>query len=146
MAETDPFELVRFLKAQYPVFDTVLAELRQGDKRTHWMWFIFPQIQGLGLSSTAKLYAIASLAEAIAYLEHPVLGPRLRECVRLVNAVEGRSAERIFGGIDATKLRSCLTLFKEAAPDEPLFQAALQKYYDGKSDPQTLKLLGRTAG
>ncbi|MDB5857752.1 MAG: hypothetical protein JWQ76_1441 [Ramlibacter sp.] len=137
----DAFDLQRFVTAQAPVMDAVLAELGAGRKRSHWMWFVFPQLRGLGLSSTAQHYGIASLAEARAYLAHPVLGPRLRACCALVLGVQGRSANEILGSPDDLKLRSCLTLFGLAAPDEPVFGQALQKYYGGVRDPKTVALL-----
>ena len=137
----DPFDLQRFAQAQAPVFETVLAELGAGRKRSHWMWFVFPQLRGLGLSSMAEHYGIASLDEARAYLAHPVLGPRLRECCALVQRVAGRSANQILGSPDDLKFRSCLTLFARAAPDEPLFAQALEKYYGGQADPRTLARL-----
>jgi uncharacterized protein (DUF1810 family) len=115
----------------------VRAELAAGRKRTHWMWFVFPQLRGLGLSSMAQHYGIASLDEARAYLAHPVLGTRLRECCALVLAVEGRSAQEIMGSPDDMKLRSCATLFALAAPDEPLFTQVLDKFYGGEPDPRT---------
>jgi len=141
MPASDPFHLRRFVDAQDPVYAAVCSELRAGDKRSHWMWFIFPQIAGLGFSSTAKHYAISGLAEAKAYLSHPILGPRLLECCRLVTDVEGRSAEQIFGYPDYLKFRSSLTLFAAAAPDPQPFQAALEKYFEGKADPATLERL-----
>ena len=137
----DPFHLERFVEAQAPIYARALAELRAGDKRSHWMWFVFPQLAGLGLSPTAQRYAIGSLEEARAYLAHPLLGPRLRECAAAVNAVEGRSAHRIFGSPDDLKFRSSMTLFREAAPDEPAFRAALDRYFAGEADPRTLELL-----
>jgi uncharacterized protein (DUF1810 family) len=137
----DPFRLQRFVDAQAPVHATALAELRAGAKRTHWMWFVFPQIAGLGLSSTAQFYAIASLEEARAYLAHPVLGPRLREATGAVNAVTGRTAHEIFGSPDDLKFRSSMTLFRAAA-QEPVFQAALDRYFAGAPDPRTLAILG----
>jgi uncharacterized protein (DUF1810 family) len=136
-----PFRLERFLEAQKPVYAEVLDELRAGRKSSHWMWFIFPQIQGLGHSSTARYYAIGSLAEAAAYLAHPVLGPRLRECTRLANAVEGRSASRIFGFPDDLKFRSSMTLFARASQDNAEFLEALEKYFGGEPDPATLSRL-----
>jgi len=139
----DRFRLQRFVDAQAPIYATVLAELRAGAKRTHWMWFVFPQIAGLGLSPTAQLYAISSLDEARAYLAHPVLGPRLREATAAVNAVAGRTAHDIFGSPDELKFRSSMTLFAAAAPQEPAFQAALDRYFGGQPDPRTLELLGR---
>jgi len=138
---SDPYDLARFIAAQAPVYEAVRAELMAGRKQSHWMWFIFPQIAGLGTSPTAVRYAITSLAEAKAYLAHPILGPRLRECVGLVLTVENRGAPQIFGSIDAVKLRSCLTLFEAAAPDEPAFGLALAKYFDGERDPATLAKL-----
>lgn len=134
-------ELQRFVDAQAPVYDTVLNELRAGRKRSHWMWFVFPQLRGLGSSPTAQHYGIASLAEARAYLDHPVLGPRLRECVAVVNAVEGRSAEQIFGWPDNLKLRSSVTLFARATDDNHDLLALLDKYYDGEPDPLTVRRL-----
>jgi uncharacterized protein (DUF1810 family) len=136
----DPFDLQRFATAQAPVLDAVLAELAAGRKRSHWMWFVFPQLRGLGTSSMAQHYGITSLDEARAYLAHPVLGPRLRECCALVLQVEGRSANEIFGSPDDMKFRSCVTLFGLAAPDEPLFGQALDQYYGGVPDPRTLAL------
>ena len=141
----DPFDLERFVQAQQAVYAAVCAELRGGLKRSHWMWFIFPQIQGLGSSSMATLYAISSRAEAAAYLAHPLLGPRLRECTRLVNEVAGRSIEEIFGYPDDLKFRSCLTLFERASPQEQLFSEALRKYCRGKPDLRTLELLRSSA-
>ena len=137
----DPFNLRRFVDAQRPVIDRVLAELRAGQKRSHWMWYIFPQISGLGSSPMAQKFAISSPAEASAYLDHPVLGPRLRECAELVNAIEGRTIEEIFGYPDHLKFHSSMTLFARAAPDEPAFQTALQKFFAGKLDPLTLDRL-----
>lgn len=135
-------DLQRFVDAQDRVYDNVLDELRAGRKRSHWMWFVFPQIRGLGSSPTAQHYGIASLEEARAYLNHPVLGPRLRECVALVNAVEGRSAEQVFGWPDDLKLRSSVTLFAHATDDNGDFLALLDKYYGGEQDPLTLERLG----
>ncbi|MGB7542018.1 MAG: DUF1810 domain-containing protein [Burkholderiales bacterium] len=130
----DPHDLQRFVDAQAPVFEQVCAELREGRKRSHWMWFVFPQIKGLGHSETARRFAISSREEAEAYLQHPVLGPRLRECTRLVNLVEGRSIEQIFGHPDDVKFRSSMTLFAHVASGNPVFQEALQKYFGGKRD------------
>lgn len=135
-------DLTRFVDAQARVYDTVLEELRAGRKRSHWMWFVFPQLRGLGSSPTADRYGIYSLQEARAYLDHAVLGPRLRECVALVNAVEGRSAEQIFGWPDDLKLRSSVTLFAHATHDNQDFLALLDKYYGGEQDPLTLARLG----
>jgi uncharacterized protein (DUF1810 family) len=138
---TDPFDLQRFVDAQSGVYDTVAAELRDGRKRSHWIWFIFPQLTGLGRSPTAEKYAISSLAEAEAYLRHEVLGPRLRECTRLVNRVEGRSVDEIFGWPDNLKVRSSMTLFAQATPDNGDFVALLNKYYAGEEDSATLERL-----
>jgi uncharacterized protein (DUF1810 family) len=132
--------LDRFVSAQAGVYADALAELDQGRKRTHWMWFVFPQIAGLGLSPTARRYAITSLDEARAYLAHPVLGPRLEESARAVLAIDGKSAEDIFGYPDDLKLRSSMTLFARAADDPGVFQAVLDRYYDGP-DPMTLDLI-----
>jgi uncharacterized protein (DUF1810 family) len=131
-----------FLTAQAPVYDTVLAELRAGEKRAHWMWFIFPQLRALGRSATAQKFGIEDLDDARAYLAHPVLGPRLRDCTALVLAVEDRTAHDIFGSPDNLKFRSSLTLFAQAGGG-PLFTDALARYYEGKHDPLTLNLLGR---
>ena len=137
----DLYNLQRFLDAQAPVFDEVRAELSTGQKTSHWMWFIFPQIQGLGRSYTSQKFAITSLTEAKAYLEHELLGPRLRQCTALVNAVEGRSAYEIFDSPDDMKFRSCMTLFARATVDNALFEQALQKYFEGRHDRRTLDLL-----
>lgn len=136
------FDLERFVDAQNPVIEEVLLELRRGEKRTHWMWFVFPQMKGLGASAMAQRFAISSQAEAEAYLAHPVLGPRLVHCTELVNAVEGRSAERIFGPVDATKFRSSMTLFRDVAPAPGVFDEALKKYFGGEPDTRTVELLG----
>jgi uncharacterized protein (DUF1810 family) len=135
-------DLERFVQAQDSggTYQRAVAELRSGRKTTHWMWFIFPQIAGLGRSATAQAYAISDLAEAQAYLAHPILGPRLIECAEIVAAQQGRSAEQIFGGIDAIKLRSSMTLFAHAAPDQTIFQQVIDQYYDGQ-DPQTVRRL-----
>ena len=137
---TDDYNLHRFLDAQDQVYETVLGELRTGKKSSHWMWFIFPQITGLGRSELAQTFAIASLDEVRAYLQHPVLGLRLRECTQLVINVEGRNAEEIFGYPDHLKFRSCLTLFMTATTDNKVFNDALLKYFDGKPDTLTLDL------
>ncbi len=131
----DPFNLERFVDAQAPVYDEVCRELKAGRKQSHWMWFIFPQIAGLGQSPISIRFAIASLDEAKAYLAHPILGARLRECARLILDVEGRTAREIFGSIDEMKLRSSMTLFARAAPDGDLFQRCLDKYFAGSPDP-----------
>ena len=137
----DPYNLQRFVDAQARVYESVRTELRQGSKRSHWMWFIFPQIAGLGRSAMSTRYAISSLTEAEAYLKHPILGPRLRECTRLVVLVKDRSAYEILGSPDDMKFHSCLTLFACAAPEDQLFRDALEKYYDGAEDPATLAKL-----
>ena len=133
------YDLERFVDAQneHGTYDHAVDELRRGRKTSHWMWFIFPQIAGLGHSATSRRYAISSLEEARAYLEHPVLGPRLRECAGLVAQTRGQRAEQIFGGIDAQKLQSSMTLFMRAAPDEPLFQQVLDQYFGGRADAAT---------
>ncbi|MDT8759996.1 DUF1810 domain-containing protein [Sphingomonas psychrotolerans] len=135
-------QLERFVEAQQDVYQQALAELRDGRKRSHWMWFVFPQIAGLGRSETARYYAIADIAEARAYLAHPLLGPRLGEAVDAVLAHAGRiSAEALFGGIDAIKLRSSMTLFEAAAPNERRFAAVLDRLYGGARDSETLQRL-----
>ena len=137
----DPHNLQRFVEAQNPVFAQVCAELRQGRKRGHWMWFIFPQLQGLGYSSTARYYAISSIDEAKAYLSHPVLGPRLLECCRLVILIERRPIQEIFGYPDFLKFRSSLTLFARATSENRLFTIALEKYFEGEQDASTVERL-----
>jgi len=135
---SDPFRLHRFLDGQAVPYASVVAELRAGRKRTHWMWFIFPQIAGLGSSEASIHYAIASLDEARAYADHPILGERLRECAGLVLAVEGRTAPQIFGVVDEMKFRSSMTLFALATPEESVFAACLAKYFGGERDAATL--------
>jgi uncharacterized protein (DUF1810 family) len=137
----DPHDLDRFLQAQAPVYEQVLAELRAGCKRSHWMWFVFPQLAGLGHSAMARRYAIGSLQEACAYLAHPVLGARLRQCSELVLALQDRSIHEIFGSPDDLKFRSSMTLFTRADPAESVFQQCLVKYFGGQGDPKTLALL-----
>ena len=136
-------DLERFVAAQDAggTYEAALAELRAGRKTSHWMWFVFPQIAGLGQSATARRYAISSLSEARAYLEHPVLGPRLLEATRAVDALTGRTAPEVFGETDAMKLRSSMTLFAHAAPDEPLFQRVLDRWYGGARDEATQQRL-----
>ena len=134
---TDPFDLQRFVTAQNPVYEEVCAELRNGRKQGHWMWFIFPQLRGLGHSRMATRFGIASRQEAEAYLDHRVLGPRLRECARLVNAVEGRSISHVLGYPDDLKLRFSMTLFAMVASDNQVFKDALDKYFGGEPDPLT---------
>jgi uncharacterized protein (DUF1810 family) len=131
-------DLERFVVAQDPIYDRVVAELRAGRKRTHWMWFVFPQIAGLGRSPASVRYALDSLDEARAYLDHPVLGARLRECTQIVADHSGLTAFDIFGGIDALKLHSSMTLFAHAAPDDPLFKTVLDRCFDAQADPNTL--------
>lgn len=138
---SDPFNLARFVSAQEKVYPTVLAELRNGEKRTHWMWYIFPQIAGLGHSPTAQYYAIQSRAEAEHYLAHPILGSRLRECTAAMLAITGRSAWEIFGSPDDLKLRSCMTLFAAVAEPGSLFTQVLDAYFQGAADQQTLRRL-----
>jgi uncharacterized protein (DUF1810 family) len=130
-------DLERFVREQDRDYDHVLAELRRGRKTSHWIWFIFPQIAGLGRSAMSQHFAIASLDEARAYLAHPILGARLRECVGIVLAVKGRSADEVFGALDAMKVRSSMTLFHRAAPDEPEFEQVLDRFYGGVPDPAT---------
>jgi len=142
----DPFDLQRFVDAQDLVIDEVCNELRAGRKRSHWMWFVFPQLAGLGHSAMAQRYAIASLAEARAYLAHALLGPRLRDCSALVLAVEGRSVHQIFGAPDDLKFWSSMTLFDAADPSEPVFRDCLGKYFGGRSDPGTLSRLQGSVG
>jgi uncharacterized protein (DUF1810 family) len=137
----DPHGLERFVQAQAPVYAQALAELRAGRKRSHWMWFVFPQIAGLGSSEMTQRYAIASLHEARAYLAHPVLGERLRECANAMLAVDGRSAHEILGSPDDLKFHSSMTLFHRAAPAEPVFGECLRKYFAGEPDSQTVRLL-----
>jgi uncharacterized protein (DUF1810 family) len=139
---SDPYKLQRFVDAQAPVYKQVISELRAGRKRSHWMWFVFPQIAGLGRSDMARRYAISSLDEAKAYLAHPVLGPRLRECTALVNEVQGSSVDEIFGYPDDLKFGSSMTLFARAATDNRVFDTALKRYFGGKADAQTLAQLG----
>jgi uncharacterized protein (DUF1810 family) len=140
-------DLERFVTAQEPVYAQVLTELRQGHKTSHWVWFIFPQISGLGHSPISEHFAIGSLEEARAYLTHPLLGPRLRECASTVLALKDRTAEGVLGPIDARKLRSCMTLFHRAAPGEPVFSQVLDHWFAGTADPMTdarLEAAGRS--
>jgi uncharacterized protein (DUF1810 family) len=137
----DPYNLRRFVDAQQAVYETVCGELRQGRKESHWMWFIFPQVKGLGHSEMAQKFAISSPEEAEAYLAHPVLGPRLRECSRIVAYLEGKSVEDIFGYPDDTKFRSSMTLFAQTAKDNEIFRRCLEKYFQGEPDRLTLAAL-----
>ena len=138
---TDPFDLQRFVDAQAPVYPQVVAELGRGRKQSHWMWFIFPQLAGLGSSAMARRYAIVSREEALAYLGHPLLGPRLSQCTALVIAVEGKTIREILGSPDDMKFRSSMTLFDAVSRAAPEFRAAIEKFYDGSVDPRTLQLL-----
>ena len=138
---SDPFDLQRFVDAQAGAYERALAQLRAGAKRGHWMRFVFPQLRGLGRSATAQHYSIGSLAEARAYLAHPVLGPRLVECTELANRLEGRSAHQIFGSPDDLKFRSSMTLFAAADADAPVFREALDKYFAGALDGSTIEKL-----
>jgi len=140
-AMDDPYNLQRFVDAQAPLYDRVVAELTAGQKTSHWMWFVFPQIAGLGLSPMAQRYAIRDRREGAAFAAHPVLGSRLRECTALVNAVAGKSAHEIFGSPDDMKFRSSMTLFRHCANEPLLFEEALWKYFGGKDDPLTIARL-----
>jgi uncharacterized protein (DUF1810 family) len=142
----DPHDLNRFVQAQEGDYDRALAEIRRGRKQSHWMWYIFPQFEGLGFSSTSRLYSIKSVAEAEAYLAHPVLGPRLLECCEAALRVEGRSAVEIFGAIDEMKLRSCATLFACVSSPGSVFDRLLEKFFEGERDEKTLRLLGVAPG
>ncbi len=137
----DPQALNRFVDAQEPLYTQALAEINAGQKRSHWMWFIFPQFAGLGTSATAQQFAIRSRGEAAAYLAHPVLGPRLMACARAALAIQGRSAREVFGTPDDLKLRSCATLFAQVAPEGSVFEQLLQRYFGGQPDARTLTLL-----
>ena len=139
----DDHDLDRFLKAQGDTYDTALDELKAGRKRSHWIWFIFPQIAGLGQSPTSQFYGVKSLDEAAAYLRHPILGGRLHECLKTLQMLEETSADRIFGDLDAMKFRSSLTLFAEADPADPIIEAALDRWFGGRKDEKTLQLLRR---
>ena len=143
MTTDDPYDLRRFVTAQDSggTYQRAAAELRRGRKASHWMWFVFPQIAGLGHSPASRAFAISSLEEARAYLAHPVLGPRLVECATIVAQTPDRTAEQIFGGIDALKLRSCATLFLRADPAQPVFAQVLARYFDGQPDPATDRLI-----
>lgn len=140
----DPYDLHRFVQAQETAYARALAEIKHGRKRSHWMWYIFPQFEGLGFSATSRRYAIKSLAEAEAYLRHPVLGPRLTACAEAALEAEGRSAREIFGSPDDMKLRSCATLFAYVSPPESVFAKLLDTYFQAEPDPKTLRLLGIT--
>ena len=139
---SDDYRLSRFVEAQDKVYDNVLSELRAGRKTSHWMWFVFPQIAGLGFSSTTQFYAIKSIDEARAYLHHPILGPRLIECCETLLSVQGRSAHDIFGSPDDMKLKSSMTLFECVSPRGSVFEKVLDRYFAGERDNKTRKLLG----
>ena len=141
MADGDPFDLARFVRAQEGAYEQALGEVRRGRKTSHWMWFVFPQLAGLGSSPTAQRYAVSGVGEARAYLAHPVLGPRLREITEAAAVLTGRTAREVFGSPDDLKLRSSLTLFEAAAPDEPVFARALEALCGGERDARTLALL-----
>ena len=137
----DPYDLQRFVRAQEQDYEEALSEIRSGRKRTHWMWYIFPQFDGLGMSPTSKQYSVKSLAEARAFLAHPLLGPRVRECAEAAVRVDGRSASEIFGYPDDMKLRSCATLFAAVSPTGSVFHRLIDKYFHGEPDAETLRLL-----
>jgi uncharacterized protein (DUF1810 family) len=137
----DPYDLQRFVRAQEGDYNAALAEIRGGRKRSHWMWYIFPQFDGLGMSPTSRQYSVKSLAEAKAFLSHPVLGPRLLECAEAALAVDGRTAEEIFGYPDDMKLRSCATLFAAVSPTDSVFHRIIDKYFHGEADAKTLRLI-----
>ncbi|WP_412168073.1 DUF1810 domain-containing protein [Curtobacterium flaccumfaciens pv. flaccumfaciens] len=142
----DPFDLDRFVRAQQGVYDVALDELRRGRKSSHWMWFVFPQLAGLGRSATAVRFAITGVDEASAYLAHPVLGPRLRTAADVAHDAPARSADALLGGIDAAKLRSSMTLFARVASDPRPFVAVLDRWYDGAEDPATVRMLEEHSG
>ena len=137
----DPYDLERFVQAQRGCYAQALSEIKDGRKRSHWMWYVFPQFNGLGFSSTSKHYAIKSVEEAHAYLNHPVLGPRLMECVSALLQIRGRTAHEIFGSPDDLKLRSCATLFAWVSPDGSVFERLLDAFFQGNPDPKTLQLI-----
>ena len=143
---SDPCNLARFLEAQEHTYEQALSEIRSGRKRSHWMWYVFPQFEGLGFSTTSRLYAIRSVAEAEAYLAHPVLGPRLVESAEAALGLNGRSAFDVFGSPDDMKLRSCATLFASVSPPGSVFEQLLDRYFAGEPDDKTLRLLKRTPG
>jgi len=142
----DPYDLARFVRAQEPVYDQAMSEIRSGRKQSHWMWFIFPQFNGLGSSATSRLYAITSVAEAEAYLAHPVLGVRLQESVQAVLGVDGRSAHDVFGAPDDMKLQSCATLFAGVSPTGSVFEQLLDRYFGGERDHKTVALMSTRVG
>ena len=140
----DPFDLQRFVRAQEGTYERALSELKNGQKQSHWMWYVFPQFEGLGFSRTSQRYAIKSLAEARAYLAHQVLGPRLVECATVLSRVEDLTANDILGFPDDLKLRSCATLFAHVSANDSVFHRLLDKYFDGHDDEATLRLMART--
>jgi uncharacterized protein (DUF1810 family) len=142
----DPFNLRRFVEAQRDDYDRALAEIRSGWKRTHWMWYVFPQFEGLGQSDISRRYAIRSVAEARAYLAHPILGPRLRECAEAVLAIRDRSVSATFGFPDELKLQSCATLFASVSPPGSIFERVLEQCFQGRRDETTLRLIGEAGG
>ena len=142
-ASDDPHDLARFVQAQAGSYEQALAEVRSGRKHSHWMWYVFPQFEGLGFSATSRRYSIKSVEEAKAYLSHPVLGPRLAACARAALSVEGRSALEVFGSPDDMKLKSCATLFASVSPAGSVFEQILDKYFSGKRDDKTLRLLAQ---
>lgn len=142
----DPYHLNRFVQAQSNTYERALTEVKSGRKRSHWMWYIFPQFEGLGFSATSQRYAIKSIAEAEAYLSHPILGSRLLECAEAVLQIEGRSAHEIFGSPDDLKLRSCATLFATVSPAGSVFDQLLDRFFQGERDPKTLRLLAAIGG
>jgi uncharacterized protein (DUF1810 family) len=142
---TDPFDLARFVQAQERDYADAISEIRSGRKRSHWMWYIFPQFEGLGFSATSRQYSIKSVAEAEAYLRHPVLGPRLLECAQAAVAIEGRSALDVFGSPDDMKLRSSATLFASVSPAGSVFEQLLERYFAGQPDEKTRRLLARAS-
>lgn len=143
LSMADPYNLARFLNVQDIVYDRVISELQSGRKLGHWMWYIFPQLRGLGESERSRKFAISTLGEAAAYLEHPILGLRLKDCTKLILEAEGKGVAEIFGSIDALKFRSCMTLFSQVSKMDDVFRVALAKYYDGLPDQLTLDLLGK---
>ncbi len=144
MSDQDPYDLQRFLNAQENVYERALSEIKSGRKRSHWMWFVFPQVEGLGTSSTSRRYAIRSVAEAKAYLDDPLLGPRLLESAKAALAAQTSSASELFGSPDDMKLRSCATLFASVSSEGSIFSRLINKYFDGKPDQRTLQLIGKT--
>ena len=146
LTSSDPYNLARFVEAQEPAYDRALSEIRDGRKQSHWMWYMFPQFDGLGVSSTSKRYSLKSVGEAEAYLAHPVLGRRLVECAEAAFQVDGRSALEIFGSPDDMKLKSCTTLFAYVSPEGSIFHKIVDKYFRGNADEMTLRLIGKAEG